>query len=70
MKDNCRNCVYHGFTTPEPPYGHGSNIWCKKHERRIRNTDGKCDQWVDRYKKEYFESGGRRGRLFEAKEGG
>jgi hypothetical protein len=50
-KDSCaENCKFFDFTTPEPPFGYGSNWWCKFHKKRIKDASKKCVEHKDRYK--------------------
>jgi hypothetical protein len=49
----CGDCLHFGFTKPEPPYGHGSNLWCKLHKKRITGAGCKGKDFVDRYEKKW-----------------
>lgn len=56
MQDNCKNnCKYFGFADPKPPNGYGSNWYCFKHRKPIKNADGICKKHKDKFKKVYKE---------------
>lgn len=49
MGSCAKDCRFFGFTTCDESGGYGSNWYCNKTGQRIKDKDGKCDKWEDRY---------------------